>query len=301
MNFQQTSALYRNVNSLKQISVAAVREIAQCATTIAALNANGFVAMLDRINDDRRSFAIRLTYKTGGNPNWSLTQFNVQPPDPGFSCIDGYEKASNANPIKLNELTQEINCSKSPDSSLTFVVATTAGAAPAISLTSFNEEIQKLRDDLAAQIQGLSARIQISAPSGAVLAFDLAGCPAGWSKYGLAVNRFIRGIDPSAGGRQQGSLEDDAFQGHTFGDPNPVVGVGYPKILRFNPGRTTPDPTNGFSYMQTTGIFGPNGSNPPFGPTVDAAVVPDSLGHGSPRVADETRPKNVGLLYCKKD
>jgi hypothetical protein len=294
MNFQQTSSLYKNSNFLSQISVAALHEITQCAITIAGLNGKNFVAMLDRINDDRKSFAVQLTYKTGGNPNWSLTQFSVQPPDLGFSCTDGFEKASREHPIKLNELTQGINCSKSPNASLILVVDTTAGAAPAIALTSINEELQKLRDDMASQIQGLSAQVQIAAPSGRVLAFDLASCPQGWSKFLPAIGRFIRGTDPTAAGnRQLESLQDDAFQEHTFGD-------GGAHILRFNPVRTNNDPPNGFHDMYSTGIFGPNGLNPAFGVTTDAKIVPYGES-GTPRIADETRPKNVALLYCKKD
>lgn len=133
----------------------------------------------------------------------------------------------------------------------------------------------------------------IAVPSGSVLAFDLQSCPKGWSKYGPAVGRFIRGLDPAAGGRQIGSLEDDALQGHSFGD-------GGTKLLRYHPGRTVHGPTDGYSNMQATGVFGPNGSNPAFGNTNDAAIVTDGR-NGSVRVADETRPKNVGLLFCKKD
>jgi hypothetical protein len=179
MNFQQTGSLFRTSTFLSQMSVGALNAITQCATTIAGLKASGFVAMLDKINDDRKSFAVKLTYKTGGNPDWSLTQFNVQPSDPGFNCIDGFEKASMEHPIKLNQLTQEINCAKSPNSSLTLVIQTTAGAADAIGLTSLNEEIQRLRDDMTAQIQSQAAqiaqqKIAIDAVSGRLATFKIA-------------------------------------------------------------------------------------------------------------------------------
>ena len=155
------------------------------------------------------------------------------------------------------------------------------------------EEIQRLRDDMTAQIQGLSGQVQVAAPRDSVLAFDLPSCPNGWSKYAPAIGRFVRGVDPSTGGRQTSTFEDDALQGHTFGD-------GGDKILRWNPSHTTDDPGNGYSGMQTTGVFAPNGFNPAFGNTADAKIVGDGT-HGTPRVADETRPKNVALLYCKKE
>ena len=150
MNYQQVSTSFSSSSRLSEISTAALHQISECAIQIAALNANGFVALLDHINDQRTAFAVRMTYKTGGNPNWSLTQFSAQPHDAGFSCADGFEKASTAHPIKLNELSQIINCSKSPDASLILAVSTTAGAAQSIALTSVDEEVQKLRDDIAA-------------------------------------------------------------------------------------------------------------------------------------------------------
>lgn len=153
----ESSSTYRNSTHLSQTSVAAVHEIVQCAIQIATINGTGFVAFLDKINDDRKSFAVRLAYKTGGDPTWKLTQFDVQPPDPAFKCSGGFQKASNEHPITFAALTQEIVCAKSPNRSLTLVAATTAGAAPAIALTSVNEEIQKLRDDTASQIQALEA------------------------------------------------------------------------------------------------------------------------------------------------
>jgi hypothetical protein len=160
------------------------------------------------------------------------------------------------------------------------------------------EQMQRTEENLKAKITELEAQIagidrvsRIAAPRGSVLAFALAACPDEWSKYEPAIGRFIRGIDPD-GNRRLGSLEDDAFQGHTFGDGD--------KLLRYSQTHTTNDPTNGYSQMQSTGIFGPNGANPAFGNTIDAPIVSNGK-DGPPRVADETRPKNVGLLYCKKD
>jgi hypothetical protein len=144
-------------------------------------------------------------------------------------------------------------------------------------------QIQKFRSEI-------DALARIAAPSGGVLAFALGVCPEGWSKYDPAIGRFVRGIDPTNGNRKIGSLEEDAFQTHTFGD-------GDNRFLRWSPNHTTKDPPNGYSSMQTTGIFG---ANPDFGATTDARIVADGSA-AVPRVADETRPKNVGLLYCKRN
>jgi hypothetical protein len=160
-------------------------------------------------------------------------------------------------------------------------------------------EFQRIQSDLTVRIAALETRMagdrskleelsRIAAPSGGVLAFDLPQCPEGWSKYELAVGRFIRGLDPNVGERRIGSTQEDAFQGFTFGEGE--------KRLRFSRTMTTSDAPNGYSSMQSTGIYG---ANPAFGSTVDVAFITDGK-NGDPRVADETRPKNVGLLYCKR-
>lgn len=132
--------------------------------------------------------------------------------------------------------------------------------------------------------------VRIGIPSKSVVAFSLEGCPEGWTAFAPAVGRFIRGIGQSAGDRKVGSLEEDAFQGHTFGD-------GSGKILKFsNAGTNTVASNTGFSDMPSTGIFG---KNPAFGTTSDSKIV--TTGQGEPRIAEETRPKNVGLLFCMRD
>jgi hypothetical protein len=157
MNFQQTGASFRNSTRLDKTSVSVVHEIVDCATKIADTNSLGFVAILEKITDDRRSFAVKLAFKTGGNPNWALKGFDVRPHDPDFNCTGGWEKAARAHPIKLDELTQEIVCSKNSNASLLLAVNTTAGAAPAIQLTSVREEVKALREEMNQKYEGLRA------------------------------------------------------------------------------------------------------------------------------------------------
>ena len=117
-----------------------------------------------------------------------------------------------------------------------------------------------------------------SLPSGAVLAFFLQSCPAGWvtadGTNGTvdARGNAIRGLDLGVGrdpGRTIGSLQADQMQ--TFGV-------------------TTPVPTG-----QTTEGGGSGG--PKATPTTTAVAGTIT---GSPRLGAETRMKNVALLYCQK-
>ncbi len=119
---------------------------------------------------------------------------------------------------------------------------------------------------------------------GAVVSFNSKACPDGWSEYTKARGRFIRGLDKSntvdkTKNRKPGDHQEDAFQGHTHA----IQAV------------TSKDhgPNNQYPHGYHNGGFGL---------VVDKTKYPQSAdGYGRARIADETRPKNVSLLYCKKD
>lgn len=115
-----------------------------------------------------------------------------------------------------------------------------------------------------------------STPTGAIMAFDLATCPTGWSVYTAAQGRFLRGIDPAgtvdpSGARVAGHVQADAFQGHAHGIGGAASSSG--------------------SYGQLSAQS----------PSVPSGLPIEVSGYGAPRIASETRPKNVAVLYCRKD
>lgn len=122
-------------------------------------------------------------------------------------------------------------------------------------------------------------------PSGAVMAFNLAACPSGWSEYTPAYGRFIRGIDKSgtnidpSGQRAAGNTQTDALQ-------NIVGDTGY----------------GSDSSSRLSGAFGQAGT----GQKLQWATATSSgpINFDASRVArtsTETRPVNVALLYCQKN
>ncbi len=130
----------------------------------------------------------------------------------------------------------------------------------------WNEHVNKLID--------LDNRINSILSPGAVMAFNLASCPAGWSAAdgGGTPARpdlrgvFIRGLDNGRGldpGRTFGSYQEDDFENHTHG------------------GRTM-DASQGWCPRAGCGDYG--------------GVSAMAFVGGS-----ETRPINVALIYCVKD
>lgn len=125
-------------------------------------------------------------------------------------------------------------------------------------------------------------------PSGAVMPFDLPSCPSGWSAYAPAQGRFIRGIDSTGtidpdGVRIAGSLQEDAMQRITGQIRLTHSAIG-------NPEGVFTGSTNIGSVRNS--VQNDSGSLVKF----------DSGSSPGTRVSDdETRPKNVALLYCRKD
>ena len=112
-------------------------------------------------------------------------------------------------------------------------------------------------------------------PSKAVIAFELADCPTGWTRYRPAYGRFIRGFNPGDNandltdiGRKLGDLQEDEVKRHSHPmrnqyDKGPLSGAhAHPYIAgkQSKPERSE-----------------------------------DRMEGGA-----ESRPKNVALLYCQK-
>lgn len=128
--------------------------------------------------------------------------------------------------------------------------------------------------------------IGLGVPQGTIAAFALTSCPNGWSEYTPARGRFLRGIDNGAGidpagTRAPGNQQADAFQGHShefYVTANEIASGGGNGIR-----------TNA-STVADTGPFSSFVRNP----------ISDGT-NGTPRTANETRPTNVAVTFCRYD
>ena len=146
-----------------------------------------------------------------------------------------------------------------------------------------------------------TTQVTAAPPSGAVIAFDLPGCPAGWTEYAQAYGRFIRGIDKSGrrtdpdGPRSAGSTQEDAIRNIT-GSIIGVKGAGNRAWdWGFRPG------TNGaFDVPYSLDRYNPYGG----GEYKPEGGVGWTANFDASRIvptAAENRPRNVALLYCRKN
>lgn len=126
-------------------------------------------------------------------------------------------------------------------------------------------------------IAALSKRVDghWSQLNGVVLPFEADRCPNGWAEYKAAYGKFIRGIDRGGdadpdGVRKPGSIQQDEVKAHN-----------HSLTLQ---GRWGDKPGSAGTYW---------GSDDG-GATQSTAVTTAAGGK-------ETRPKNVALLYCRKD
>lgn len=139
----------------------------------------------------------------------------------------------------------------------------------------------------------------IAAPTGQVSAFYLGACPDGWEPADGTNGtpdlrgRFIRGLDDAGTGaagmdpdgvRLLGNEQADAFQGHRHN--RRIDGIA--EIATF-PGLL-------MSWNAGSGGFISASSS---SETFIGDPVTDTVS-GTPRVAIETRPRNVALIYCMR-
>lgn len=137
---------------------------------------------------------------------------------------------------------------------------------------SADDLTNSLEDSIEAHTnQADHGNVNISVPSGAVVAFELEECPDDtWTEYKAAHGRFIRGIDRSGTkidpdlDREIGSLQEDTFKRHSH-------------------------TANGVAGDRKHGADG-SGERVNNAATVTTSTTGD----------EETRPKNVALLYCQK-
>lgn len=138
------------------------------------------------------------------------------------------------------------------------------------------------------------------APSGAVMFFDLAACPAGWSAYENARGRYVVGLN-SAGtqaaqvGTPLGDQENRAVGQHAHGLTDP----GHGHAIRAN-GSALRIPS---AFLSLAGRAAPMTELPPSPNATTTGVVPNATGitvDPSGSVPGTAAPY-VQLLACRKD
>jgi len=123
-----------------------------------------------------------------------------------------------------------------------------------------------------------------SVPVWFVGSFNLTSCPNWWTEYTPARWRFIRWIDSTWTNddvRIAWDIQEDAFQWHwhLVGSPNDILRRADGTMRWTNASNTSTERSTWYGARR---------------------IVTDTV-NWTPRIASETRPKNVALLFCQKN
>ncbi|MCZ8323112.1 MAG: hypothetical protein O9296_16260 [Novosphingobium sp.] len=152
-------------------------------------------------------------------------------------------------------------------------------------------------------------------PTGAVMAFDLTACPSGWSEYTAARGRFLRGIDNGAGNdpagtRAPGDIQADALGSHlhSVDPPNTATTTNGSHVHGLNDGSGGGVTGFGTSYVGNAAGFTVQAWMGWYHTYIAMAAAGDhshTVDIGAFNSANtgstETRPKNVAVLFCRKN
>lgn len=149
-------------------------------------------------------------------------------------------------------------------------------AGSPLSASSLNAHLGALQ----AQIDTTNGQV---VPTGAVMAFDLAACPSGWTAYALAGGRTIVGVNAAGGnGLSQRNLEDTlGEEAHTMTVNELVPHLHNEQVANVN------------GYSGSDGEPGGDGQNIAY----HWGAPVSTTGGGQP--FNNIQPSLV-LLYCKK-
>ena len=130
----------------------------------------------------------------------------------------------------------------------------------------------------------LNTNVGYLVPSGAVVAFNLATCPAGWTAFAAAQGRAIIGVNPTASvGLSQRNLGD------TVGEETHTMTVA--ELVAHSHVETV---TNTSGYPGTDGLAAGDG----YAGANHGGSFTQSAGGGSP--FNNMQP-SLALLYCQKN
>ncbi len=154
-------------------------------------------------------------------------------------------------------------------------------------------------------------------PAGAIMAFDLATCPTGWAAAdGTAGTpdlrgEFVRGLDNGRGvdvGRTLGSIQTEALSSHSHSVDPPVTNTSLSGSHSHTLNQLQFSAVDGVNPSDNVRSGGDN--NARYTNNVAGAVISTSGNHthsvdipafnSAVSGGTETRPRNVALLYCKK-
>lgn len=129
--------------------------------------------------------------------------------------------------------------------------------------------------------------IGIGVPTGTIAAFEGPSCPSGWLEYLPARGRFLRGIDNGAGNDPDGTR----LPGNVQEDGAPEI-TGFFRVVYSG----VRDPLGAFSAAAAAAATNARGTAETELAQLNFNASASNAKYGA---ADEIRPKNVAITYCR--
>ena len=245
------------------ISIDLARTYTDCALGIAAHKAKKNIGLYIDITpqDDYKNFTVRIDRPTSA----TTTISDISPLT--TSCkISGNDVTV---PFSISKAKFTMECSKSREDEVSFQVSTeNEGFSNTVKIPRAKDKLYELEE----RLRSLEYDLSILAPSTVIIAVAADSCPNGWEDYTDGYGRFLRGIDKSNLG-----IDPDGRRNHSTPQEDLI------KKHKHN-----------YRSSARKDVSG-KGSRSDFAWNADTYTTADNIGGG-----DETRPKNVALLFCKR-
>ncbi|TQI81169.1 hypothetical protein FHU10_3927 [Serratia fonticola] len=245
--------------------------------TCKQLQSTGLTVSFDAIAEQEKTLLLPISYKPIGVGVVMPVEFNNSP-DINCSWDNTPNKIVSLSFNEKYNAAATLKCTRSDSSQNSSIILTSLNQGVNISIPwgAYKDGVKySSLAELNNKIEKLSS--ELKGYQNAVIGFAQNKCPEGWSEYTNAYGRFLRGLDRSGqhidpeSGRAIGTVQEDMLKKHSHDISLPGHWGDKPRAEAY----------------------------PSWG--ADDGVLGNKTATTNEQGGEETRPKNVAVLFCQKN